>query len=214
MSTKRKIDPDELRRFWAGDIPVWRMAAHFKCSESAVHNTARSLGLPHRKVARKNAQQPIDEADFKRMWANGVPVAEMAEEFGVSRGHISSTAGLLGLPPRLSRSMMLSRDQVQRAIDSGTPVAQLARDLGCHENTLRNAMARMKVEPPEVKRQREEAARRAAETPKPQGPDLSTITGRLLATKGRWEALEVIRKERGWTPVQVQQQFHRARSGT
>lgn len=39
------------------------------------------------------------------------------------------------------------------------------------------------------------------------------LTDRLVATKGRWDGLGLIREEQQWSNVFVQQQYHRAMTG-
>ena len=93
-------------------------------------------------------------------------------------------------------------------------MTDLARELGCHPTTLRAHMTRYGIAPPTQKDepapQRAPAARNRHAKPE---PDTATLTGRLLATKGRYEALEAIRKAEGWTPAQAMQRFHAARAG-
>ena len=41
--------------------------------------------------------------------------------------------------------------------------------------------------------------------------DESTLTGRLIATKGRWSDLSSIAAQHGWSSAKAQQEYHKAR---
>lgn len=99
-SGPKHIDWSLLPDLWARPaIPTEAIARAVGVTASAVRQVARAMGLPPRPHSSARRKRIVD-AEFARMWAFGVSVAEIARAFGVARGTVACRRAALGLPPR------------------------------------------------------------------------------------------------------------------
>ncbi len=208
MTRRTPLPKDEVREMWEAGIPAWEIARKFKTTVVNINQMARRLRLSKREVP---DVPELDTTRFRELWHSGMTVADIGRKIGLSSGRVSSIAKELGLPRRKRVKFEITRQTIVEGLAAGHSVRNLAARVGCDELTLRRAMDRFGIAPPRGKRVPDEAPVRRQEGVQ----DIpSTLTGRLIATKGRWSELEAIRKAQGWTPAQVQQRYHAARRTT
>jgi hypothetical protein len=108
MGGPRILTSDEAREAfaadWAAEIPRTRMAAtHGLKTAAAVSKAAKRLGLPPRRPGPRGRtiESPEQEEAFRRDWAMGMPLKEMAALHGYASGQgVSQAARRLELPAR------------------------------------------------------------------------------------------------------------------
>lgn len=144
---RRTWTPEEdatVRHLWNENVRAADIGAQLGRTVKAVEYRASKLGLParpHMRVAAaararasiaarasgyaKRAWTPQDIRDLRRMWSEGVVLAEISERLRRNRSTIQSKAKAIGLKPRHHLSG-LSGDNPDRAAG---PVAPVAREL-------------------------------------------------------------------------------------
>lgn len=95
---------------------------------------------------------------------------------------------------------------------AGTSLAEIADTLGCNVKTVRRASRRLQLP------QRQYVGRTwvivgPANSEPDEKPAPRDLTGRLIATGGKWAALAEIADAEGLTMTQIQQRYHRAVRG-
>jgi DNA-binding CsgD family transcriptional regulator len=94
---------------------------------------------------------------------------------------------------------------------AGASLQQIADEIGCTVATLKRNVDRLDLPSREYVGNRWRLVGAPAQpTAQPAPTDL---TGRLLATKGRWAELAKVADKHGLTMAQVQQRYHKARTG-
>lgn len=155
-------------------------------------------------------QRRVDLELLRTRWLEGKTGPVIARELGCSIPYVSAMAKELGLPGRNKRQFTKALPGLEELVASGMTVELIADRLGASETTVYRRMEVLGLrrpgwadlpEKPEVVERREPVI------------DLSTVTGRLLATKGRWSALAEVAAAQGWTSKQAQQRYHAAVRG-
>jgi DNA-binding CsgD family transcriptional regulator len=157
----------------------------------------------------------MDEETLADLWGKGKTRGEIAKLMGVSEWTVGQWAKRIGLEKkrmgrpaiafdegrfrRLWEGNLTIEDIADRLQMSSTNVGYHARRLGL---SRRGHGRRKAVDMPTDRPAAPQTASQAA------GTDL---TGRLLATKGRWALLADVAKREGLTMTQAQQKFHAAR---
>lgn len=91
----------DIRRVWLdSELTLVQAAAAVGMSKDALQGRAAALGLGHRRMGRREAIRPHQEAEFRRMWAAGVGARIIGTAFGCSYCAVINTATRLGLPMR------------------------------------------------------------------------------------------------------------------
>ncbi|MBL8755940.1 MAG: sigma-70 family RNA polymerase sigma factor [Planctomycetes bacterium] len=73
---------------------------------------------------------PMDEAEFRRLWADGATTGEMATRFGCSDALISRRAGQLGLPRRgINTAELPQREILWAYTQHGWSIERITREL-------------------------------------------------------------------------------------
>lgn len=155
-------------------------------------------------------QRRVDFELLRTRWLEGRTGPEIARELGCSIPYVSATAKQLGLPGRNDKPFSKEMPGLEALVASGWTVERIAEHFDAAEATVYRRMellglrrpgwADLPEKPAAVKRREPEI-------------DLSTVTGRLLATKGRWSALAEVAAKQGWTSRQAQQRYHAAVRG-
>ena len=91
------------------------------------------------------AIETIDCARFARLWASGQTTLGIAREFGRSHGTWASRiAARLGLPARDRRQRReVDRSHVIAAREDGLTIVEIASEIGCDPQQVRNALDSM-----------------------------------------------------------------------
>jgi DNA-binding CsgD family transcriptional regulator len=107
----------------------------------------------------------------------------------------------------------LTREEVLPLWVAGASLQEIADTLGCTAKTVRSNTARLDLPAREYRSNKWWlVAETTAPEPRP-APAKPGITGRLIASKGKWAALAEIADEQGLTMRQVQQRYHQAVRG-
>lgn len=149
----------------------------------------------------------VDFDKLRVMWGEGKTCQQIGDELGCSAPYVSATAKQLGLPRRVGGYTRIDMALLEDMLIRGKSVADIAEHYGCGESTVYRHMEYNGITPP-----KREAPAPVEPPPRPAPPkiDTSTVTGRLIASKGRWSELDKIRQAQGWTTTQVQQRYHQA----
>lgn len=70
-----------------------------------------------------------DEAEFRRLWASGMPVVDIGKHFGVAHGWASAQAQKLGLPRRATKHRDLPIYAMKLAYENGKTSTEIADEL-------------------------------------------------------------------------------------
>jgi DNA-binding CsgD family transcriptional regulator len=146
----------------------------------------------------------VDPARLAELWAQGKTCQQIGDEFGCSGPHVSNLAKEQGLPRRLGGCLKKHLPELAELVASGLSVSQLAEHYDCRESTVQRHVAALGLSMP---REKPESVPKTATKPE---PDTATLTGRLIATKGRYAALDELRRAEGWTSTQALQRYHQA----
>ncbi len=93
VRTKRRIsiDPDHLIQMWREGVSAKEMASQWGTSEQVVFQKIMKLRKKNLELALR-CNFKVEPEKFLPMWNAGVPVAEIAREFGVSQDSITKLA--------------------------------------------------------------------------------------------------------------------------
>lgn len=93
----------------------------------------------------RSALEGLDRGKFERLWAAGVPTLAIAQKFGRKNGtwatRIASRLGLRSRQPRQRRD--LDPTEVIAAREDGLTITDIAKELGCDPQQVRNCLDRM-----------------------------------------------------------------------
>jgi DNA-binding CsgD family transcriptional regulator len=152
----------------------------------------------------------VDLDLLRTRWMEGRAGQDIARELGCSAGHVSNTAKKIGLPRRNDKPVTKKLPGLAELVRAGKPVEWIADHFDVAESTVYRRMKQQGLRRPDW----------VALPEKPPAPvraepqiDVSTLTGQLLVTKGRWSKLAEIADRHGWTCAQVQQRYHAAVRG-
>ena len=155
-------------------------------------------------------RRKVDLELLRTRWLEGRTGPEIARELGCSIPYVSATALSLGLPRRSNKPFSHKMPGLEALVASGLTVERIAEHFDVAEATVYRRIEVLGLRRPGRADLPEKPA--AVERREPE-IDLSTVTGRLLATKGRWSALAEVAAAQGWTSKQAQQRYHAAVRG-
>lgn len=155
----------------------------------------------------------VSEEELRHMHASGLTMAAMAEGLHIGLDALRLRMHELGLRPNLRQPLRLTPEQGEHAATmyrQGWGTGRIALALGVKQSAVGNEIAARGIER-SVTRQRA-----VADNPPQRQPvqtiDTSTLTGQLIATKGRWADLSKIGVRHGWSSARTQQEYHKARA--
>jgi DNA-binding CsgD family transcriptional regulator len=154
----------------------------------------------------------VDPARLAELWAQGKTCQQIGDEFGCSAPHISNLAKLQGLPRRLGGHLKKELPGLAELVARGMTQREMAEHYNCSETTVGRHVELLGLQKPRQEPEPDAAPARMrgpSAAAKPE-PDTATLTGRLLATKGRYAALDELRRAEGWTSTQALQRYHQA----
>ena len=157
---------------------------------------------------RQSVRIRLDREKLIELWKTDKSLDQIAALLKVSRFTCSRAASEIGLQPRTITRVRIDVDKLRQMVAGGLTLQKIADAFDCSDKSVVRAMAKHGISRPKVQHQ-DEAPRAAPQKPQIAASDL---TGRLIATKGRWSALAKIADEQRWTSAQAQQRYHAARS--
>lgn len=84
------------------------------------------------------ARKMTDDATFAQMWADGVPIADIAAHFGVNPATVRRHRARIGARKRY----ILTREELAPLWNAGLPGPEIAERLGVHVNAVHCAARR------------------------------------------------------------------------
>jgi lambda repressor-like predicted transcriptional regulator len=155
-------------------------------------------------------QRTVCRDTLARLHHEGHDHEQIAAIMGFSASTIKQRLGRMF--PKVQEVVEIRRQDILPLWQSGATMPELAAHFGCSETTLRNKLRHLHLP------RRAWIARQwqiIEDKPDPDKPveEPATMTGRLLATKGRYSELAKIAEKHSLTFRQVQQQYHQARTG-
>jgi DNA-binding CsgD family transcriptional regulator len=158
----------------------------------------------------------VCETTFRRLHAQGLTWAEIARHLKIGSSTASQRGRLWCLTPNCDPNKL---EPIKRAdvlplwLEGHTP-SEIARRLGVDPKRLHGATRRFNLPARAmVSRGKYRVIAQEQEAEPEAQPAPTDLTGRLLATKGRWAELAKVADKHGLTMAQVQQRYHKARTG-
>jgi hypothetical protein len=154
-------------------------------------------------------RRKITRSALTELWDIGASEHDIADHFGCTRHAIRKAVERFDLPRRGPSRRDITREKLVDMIARGLTLAQMGAECHLSHVSMRNRLSDYGLTTQRAARYRES---RYAETPDKRNPtpDTATLTGRLIATKGRYAALDELRRAEGWTSTQALQRYHQA----
>lgn len=96
-----RASAEAVRRAWLdSELTLAQAAASVGMAKDALQARAVVLGLPGRRMGRREVIRPRQEVDFADLWRAGVSARQIGAHFGCSYCAVVNTAARLQLPMR------------------------------------------------------------------------------------------------------------------
>lgn len=155
----------------------------------------------------------VNEDELRRLHASGMTMAAMGKELRIGMDALRLRMQELGLKPNLRQPERLTPEQGIVAVTmyrQGWGIARIAAAIGVKRGAVCNEIDARGIERSLVP---QKAVMEDEPPPQPvRAIDTSTLTGQLIATKGRWADLSRIGVRHGWSSARTQQEYHKARA--
>lgn len=180
-SRRLDIPREEIERLYAEGCTQAEIAEHFGCSKATIYHRMRDYGL----LARAQTEQrkiPISPEELEAWYAEGLTQAEIAERVGCSVDTIYQRTreyGLVNLSPSNRRKLVIPREELEALLAEGLTQVEIAKRLGCSEQTIRRRRRQYGLETSDGAYQRIEIKREELERLCAEGVTLKQMAERF-----------------------------------